>query len=76
MKLFRLNFATIVLRYYLMMLIVIVAGFTGQWWLATLALPVFLSCLMALKLGPQRPSGASVQRPMQPSRHTAVQSAA
>lgn len=32
-----------------MMGIVLFAGFTGPWWLATLSLPVFLSAMMSLK---------------------------
>ena len=45
MKLFRLNFATLLIRYYLMMVAVILAGFSGNWWLALIALPIFMSCL-------------------------------
>ena len=35
-------------RYYLMMAVVILAGFIGNWWLALLALPIFLTCLTGL----------------------------
>ncbi len=45
---FRLNFADLMLRYYLMMAAVIFAGFSGMWWLALLALPIFLTCLLGL----------------------------
>lgn len=48
MKVFNLTIGTVIIRFYLMMLIVIVAGFIGQWWLATLALPVFLSIMFGL----------------------------
>ncbi len=50
MKLFNLNLETTVLRLYLMMLVVIVAGFSGIWALSFLALPIFLSCLLGLDL--------------------------
>lgn len=43
---FNLPFPTIVLRFYLMMLVVVIAGFTGQWWFATLSLPIFLSIML------------------------------
>ena len=51
MKSFELGLGTMLLRYYLMMMIVIAAGFMGQWWLATLALPVFLSTVLGMKFG-------------------------
>ncbi|MDX1407206.1 MAG: hypothetical protein R3330_03705, partial [Saprospiraceae bacterium] len=76
MKFFDLSFSTIILRYYLMMLIVIVAGFSGQWWLATLSLPVFLSCLMALKITFGTRQNTSVQRTMEGNQPTSVQTAA
>ena len=50
MKLLQLNFSTLILRFYLVMAIVIGAGFAGQWWLAILALPVFYSALMGIKI--------------------------
>ncbi len=49
------------LRFYLLMAIVIGAGFIGQWWLAILALPVFFSALMGMKFTkPQRKSQSKV----------------
>jgi type IV secretory pathway TrbL component len=50
MKLFELSFDKLLIRFYLIMLIVIVAGFTGLWWLAFLALPVFFSALMGMTI--------------------------
>ena len=49
MKLMDLKLSTLILRFYLMMAIVIGAGFLGQWWLAILSLPVFFSALMGIK---------------------------
>jgi hypothetical protein len=46
MKLFEINFAQMMVRYYLMMLVIVIAGFTGQWWLAGLAFFIFLSAIM------------------------------
>jgi hypothetical protein len=39
---FNLSFGEIVFNYILMMAVIIVAGFIGQWWLALIALPLFL----------------------------------
>jgi hypothetical protein len=51
MKMLSLSIDTLIWRYYLMMLIVIVAGFSGLWLLSILALPVLFSCLMGLEFG-------------------------
>lgn len=59
----KLELGGVVLRYYLMMMIVIVAGFTGQVWLALFALPIFLSAILAVsfKIKKAKPARA-VQR--------------
>ncbi|MEZ4934094.1 MAG: hypothetical protein R2788_18465 [Saprospiraceae bacterium] len=49
MKAFEANFVTVIIRFYLMMAVVLIAGFTGIWWLAILALPIFLSSMMCVK---------------------------
>jgi len=46
MKYFNLNIGTMILRFYLMVMVVILAGFIGQWWLAFLAFPIFLSSML------------------------------
>jgi len=46
MKQFNINIGTMILRFYLMMLVVIIAGFLDQWWLAILAFPIFLSSML------------------------------
>ena len=48
MKLFNLNFASLILRFYLLMAIVIGAFFMGYPILAFLALPVFFSAMMGI----------------------------
>ena len=45
-----LSLGTVVLRYYLLMLIVIAAGFSGQPIIGLLALPVFLSALLGITI--------------------------
>lgn len=49
MKLFNLSLTTLMIRFYLMMAIIIIAGFSGIWLLSVLALPVFFSGLMGLQ---------------------------
>ena len=51
MQMFKLSFEAVMIRYYLMMAAVIIAGFVGNWWIALLALPIFLSCLTGLTFG-------------------------
>ena len=50
MKPFEANFTKILTRFYLMMAVILIAGFTGMWAIAILALPLFLSAMLA----PQR----------------------
>lgn len=40
-----LSMSEIITRYFLMMAFVMVAGFSGMWWIAILALPTFLSAI-------------------------------
>ena len=49
MKLFNLNFASLILRFYLLMAIVIGAFFIGYPILSILALPVFFSAMMGMR---------------------------
>ena len=49
MKAFKSNISTFIIRLYLMMAVVFLAGFTGFWWLAALALPIFLSALLSVR---------------------------
>lgn len=50
MQAFEANFSTVVIRFFVMMFIVIAAGFIGQWWLALLSGPVFISAICAIGL--------------------------
>jgi hypothetical protein len=49
MKFMQLNLATLILRFYLLMAVVIVAFFAGIPWLAILSLPILLSLLMGVR---------------------------
>jgi len=49
MKFLNLSLATLIFRFYLMMIIIILAGFSGFWILSVLALPVFFSALMGIQ---------------------------
>lgn len=66
MKLFNLSLSNMMLRYYLMMAVVVAGGFTGQWWLAFLALPLFLSCLLGVSF---TTTGSSQQVATEAARH-------
>lgn len=48
MRFFHLSITGLILRFYLLMTVVIVAGFTGIWALSLLALPIFLSCMLGI----------------------------
>ena len=41
-----------ILRFYLMMAVVIIAGFTGYWLMGFLALPIFISVMMGVSFNP------------------------
>ena len=47
---FEANVDTMLKRFYLMMAVAIVGGFTGQIWMMFLALPLFLSAMLGLKV--------------------------
>ncbi len=49
MKLFHLNFVSLILRFYLLMAIIIGAYFIGYPILAILSLPVFISAMLGIK---------------------------
>ena len=48
MKYLNLPLSTLMLRFYLMMAVVIIAGFSGLWFLSILALPIFFSALLGV----------------------------
>lgn len=60
MQSFELSFSGVMLRFFLMMGVIILAGFTGQWWLAFLGLPIFLSTLLGISTGAKKTQEAKV----------------
>ncbi len=48
LKTFNLSIGTVILRFYMMMGVVIIAGFSGYWAIAFLSLPIFLSIMMGI----------------------------
>lgn len=48
MQAFEANFANVIIRFYLMMGVVLLAGFTGIWWLGLFALPIFLTGVLGI----------------------------
>lgn len=45
-----LGFSGILMRYYFLMAIVLVAGFSGYWLMGLFALPVFISAILGIKI--------------------------
>ncbi len=48
MRCFSLSFDKVIIRFYLMMGCILIAGFTGYYFLAILALPIFLSTILGV----------------------------
>lgn len=62
MKPFSLGLGTLVLRFYAMMAVVILGGFTGQYWIMVFALPIFLSAMMGIKMGGKKNETKTVSK--------------
>lgn len=76
MKFLNLSLAGLMLRFYLMMLIVIIAGFTHMWILSVLALPILLSALMGVQFkrkSPHSETGKSGQYTRSTHQHQPAQ---
>jgi len=48
MEAFNLSLSGLMIRFFLMMAVIIIAGFTQTWWLAILGLPIFLSAMLGI----------------------------
>jgi len=60
---FEAGWDTVAIRFFLMMAVIIVGIFIGQYWMAALGLPIFLSALMAVKVSFNTPkSEAKISR--------------
>jgi hypothetical protein len=46
MKPFSLSIPTMLMRFFLMMILVIIAGFTHQWWIAAIGGAIFIFSLL------------------------------
>lgn len=65
MKPFALGLGTLILRFYAMMAVVLIGGFSGQFWIMGLALPIFLSAMMGIKIGGRKKEVISKKRNLQ-----------
>ena len=65
MKPFSLGLGTLVLRFYAMMGVVILGGFTGQYWIMVFALPIFLSAMMGVGISGKKKATVSKKRTLQ-----------
>ncbi|MBK8565391.1 MAG: hypothetical protein IPN76_19105 [Saprospiraceae bacterium] len=66
MKTYELNVGKMVIQFYLMMAIILVAGFTGQWWMTIFAFALVPSAILGIQLKaslPALPKGKIVLRP-------------
>ncbi|MGB3799796.1 MAG: hypothetical protein WA952_08255 [Lewinella sp.] len=63
MRFFAIPLYGVILRYYLMMAVVIIAGFSGLYFLALLALPIFLSAFLGVSFKPA-PGARVVELPL------------
>gem|GEM_PF-2543958 len=48
MKQFGISVSTMIIRFYLMVIIVIIAGFLHQWWLSLVGGAIFMTSLLGL----------------------------
>lgn len=71
MKFYALSFDKILVRYFLMMAAVIAGVFTGQYWLAALSLPIFLSAVLGMSLN--SPSEKNSSKPVRKTVPTSAQ---
>lgn len=62
LKAFDLNIGNVMMRFYLMMAVVIAAGFSGYWLVALLALPIFLSTIMGISFTKNNKKMSSKER--------------
>lgn len=50
MKLYSINVGVMIIRFYIMMAIILFAGFTDNWWLSIFAFVIFFATLLGLKV--------------------------
>lgn len=54
MNCYDLSLSGLMWRYYLMMAVILIGGFTGMWWLALLGLPIFITAICGIRLSGKR----------------------
>ncbi len=57
MKLFELSPAAMLIRFYLMVFTILVAGFSGQWWIAGIGFLIFYTAIMGMRFKDGRATG-------------------
>ncbi|WP_367392928.1 hypothetical protein [Lewinella sp. LCG006] len=62
MEFFSISVSTIILRFFLMMAVIILGVFIGQYWLAALGLPIFLSVMLGLGVKPKAEATKAAKR--------------
>ncbi len=62
MQYFNISLVTVMVRFYTMMAAVIIGVFSGQGWLAFLALPIFLSIMLGISFKKEKPKSAQIQK--------------
>ena len=65
---FKLGFHIVILRYYLMMLIAIIAVYTGQAWLIAVAMAVAISAVLGYRFGGTEEEGKVVRMETSPEK--------
>ncbi|MEN0048723.1 MAG: hypothetical protein AAF806_16800 [Bacteroidota bacterium] len=73
---FEATWDTVLIRFFLMMAVIIGGVFAGQYWLAALGLPLFLSALMAPKITFEKPKSAAKVRKMKVAKKAQIKQAA
>jgi hypothetical protein len=58
MKLFEINPAKMLVRFYLMVFTILAAGFSGQWWIAGLGFLIFYSAVMGMQFRNNKGKGS------------------
>ena len=71
MKPFSLGLAGLIIRFYAMMAVVLIGGFSGQFWIMLFALPIFLSGMMGVTFGGEKKEAVSKNRTLTENKSTA-----
>lgn len=64
MKLYATNIAEMVFRFYAMTAVILIAGFTGQWWLSIIGFALFFAALTGVKIRDKKSDEGGIVRHM------------